>query len=89
MKITEIEVTIDMRVNVGNYETFASPLSLKAVLSEGDTVESATAELYKMAKAEWSKEALKQMSFYQQRRPAKLEESFEKTKELLKKYANE
>lgn len=90
MKVNEITVVVDMRLNLGNYEGFSSPLTLKASLSEGDILDESIKELYKIAKKEWSKEALKQLQFYKARRSREaLDEAFDKTKELLKNYANE
>jgi hypothetical protein len=64
MKIREITSTIDMRVNLGDYEGISNPVTLRAELLDDDDPEKCAAELYQRATQMWAMEILKKVRFY-------------------------
>lgn len=64
MKIKEIQTTIDMRLNLGDYEGISNQITLKADLEDGDDPEKCAASLYQKATQMWAVEVLKKMRFY-------------------------
>jgi len=64
VKIHEVSTTIDMRVNLGDYEGISNPLTMRATLEPGDDPEKCAAELYQQATQMWAMEVLKKLRFY-------------------------
>jgi len=64
MKIKEIQTTMDMRVNLGDYEGISNQVTLRAELEHDDDPEKCAAELYQRATQMWAMEILKKLRFY-------------------------
>lgn len=71
MQVKLIEVTIDYRINLGDFEGISNPIKMIAELEDGDTPEAATEELYKMAWKAWAKEIIRRIHFTRSRREDK------------------
>jgi len=64
MKVKRVESSIEMRINLGNFEGISNPNKITADLDEGDDVQACIAELYKMSSQAWAKEVLRKLRFY-------------------------
>lgn len=64
MKTKEIEVSIDTTINLGNFENIRPSITLKADLEEGDDLDECSKQLYGLATASWSKEAIRKIRLY-------------------------
>jgi len=87
VKIRKIEATVDLKINLGHYETMTEPITLKADLEDGDDPDKCAAELYAQATKIWAKEMLKKLRFVRAYREdkTKFDLACEKTIAELKK----
>jgi hypothetical protein len=69
VKIKEIQTTIDMRVNLGDYEGLSNQIALKAELEQGDDPDKCAVDLYAQATQMWAKEVLKKLRFFRAKCP--------------------
>ena len=85
MKIREITVGIEETINVGNYESIKSPISVTSQLDEGDDLNQCHAQLLDQVSALWARQVLKELTWVKQRRTDKDKRfEFEQISEGLK-----
>lgn len=71
MKVTSIQVEVNMRLNLGNFEGVLNPIRISADLEETDNLLSCTELLYAKAYDAWSREMLKIIRFYRNKSTSK------------------
>ena len=81
MKIKEITASVDIKIHVGNYETFSCPVALKAELEFGEDPDECSATLNGMVTKMWAKEALRKLRMYRSFREDK--KSFDEATKLV------
>ena len=64
MEKTKIKVSIDQRINVGDFEGFSNPVEISATLQDGDDAQQCILELYEFARKVWAKNAINSIGFY-------------------------
>ena len=64
MKVNEISVTVNQRIQLMKFEGIAPVIQMTASLDNGDDPSKCTAELFTMARKNWAKEAMKQIRWY-------------------------
>jgi len=67
MQINEIQVTIDARIKIIEFESISPNITIKAKLDESDDPAKCTSELYRIAEREWAKQALRQVRWIRTR----------------------
>lgn len=69
MKIIEISIGAEHKINVGNYETLLCPVKFSAEIEDGDDIEKCKQILAIEAKTTWAIESLKLIRLYRMRKP--------------------
>jgi len=89
VKIRKIETTVDLKLNLANYESASEPITLKADLEDGDDPDKCAAELYAQATRLWAKEMLRKLRVVRNYRQdkAQFDVACEKAISELKKLA--
>lgn len=85
MKVVKIQLTLEQRIFVGNYETIAPAVSLTAELEPGEDSTAASMQLQQILSADWAKVAMLELKNVARRRNAEMNDELRKAIEGVNK----